>query len=475
MNAIDVVRCCSRSFCNIDFGRFGEQKGYRISLLSSQSFLYDSHVNSSQLVLLIDNDFLENSQAMEVLKARVSETPYLSRICLWKNIHVNPDDSFVRLFDDFVFLPCCEDELNLRIKRYQYEDRVTQSSTKSDARLLLEFAPLKLHGESECFIRVLTLIKQISRFDAPVLVEGETGTGKENAARAIHYLGRRQNNAFIPINCGAMPDNLLESELFGYEKGAFTDAKSKNIGLLALAHQGTVFLDEVDSLSSKAQATLLRFLQTGEYRPLGSKTLHKSDVRIIAATNANLESKVSNGEFREDLFFRLNVFKLNMPPLRNRKQDIVYLARLLLKKYCCDYELQPKILHPRTLDWLQNQLWPGNVRQLENTVLRELLLNSEAEILIFGADKRDFYRDTRSTETNERKQLTLDEVACFQSAKSKAIALFEKEYVNNILELTAGNISEAARISGKERRAFGKLLKKYDIDRNQFLSQSTMV
>lgn len=334
--------------------------------------------------------------------------------------------------------------------------------------LLKEFSELNLFGRSDIFIRTLQLIKQTAKCDASILIEGETGTGKENAARAIHYLGKRQDYAFVPINCGAIPDNLLESEIFGYEAGAFTDARHTKKGLAELANHGTLFLDEVDSLSPKAQAALLRFLQTGEYRPLGGEKVRRSNMRIIAATNGNLEKLVSDGKFRGDLFFRLNVLNVRMPPLRERPEDIEIIADLLLKRYLAQYQDGPTEIHPATMRYWQAQPWPGNVRELENIVLREFLM-STGDQFVHSAElesdmdfhaSTDFHADGKTDSSGYP--------TSYQQAKQLALSDFESGYLEQLLKITEGNVTEAARISGKERRCLGKLIKKHNIDRYKF-------
>src|SRR5258706_4658136 len=195
-----------------------------------------------------------------------------------------------------------------------------------------DFGELNLVGRSPAFLEVLELTKRFSACDATVLVQGETGTGKELVARAIHYLGARRNFPFIPVNCGALPDSLVESELFGHARGAFTDARDARRGLIAEAQGGTLFLDEIEVLTPKAQVALLRFLQDLEYRPVGGAVVHDANVRIIAASNANLGTLQSDGHFRKDLLFRLNVLSVDLPPLRERQSDVVFLAEIFLKR-----------------------------------------------------------------------------------------------------------------------------------------------
>jgi DNA-binding NtrC family response regulator len=344
--------------------------------------------------------------------------------------------------------------------------------------LLFEFSKLNLIGRCSAFVENITLIKKIANWQATVLIQGETGTGKENAARAIHYLGNRRNQSFIPVNCAAIPDDLIESELFGHEKGAFTDAKQQQVGLITLANKGTLFLDEVDSLSHKAQAVLLRFLQTQEYRPLGSRQLLRADVRIIVATNADLREKVNAKSFREDLFFRLNVLNLVMPPLRERLDDIPLLCESFLERFSMEYQTATKKISPSCLNFLMQQYWPGNIRELENCLLRAFLL-SAGNTLEFQELNSDHYKfsDSDTEKATEEDTAIENPIANFfsnnksenfQEAKAKLIVEFEAHYLKQIMRKTHGNVSAAARMAGKERRALGKLLQKYEIDKMQF-------
>src|SRR6185436_2379407 len=201
-------------------------------------------------------------------------------------------------------------------------------------------------GRSVAFRIATAMIEKMSAFDAPVVIEGETGTGKELAARAIHYRGARAAGPFVPVNCGALPDTLVENELFGHARGAFTDARDARQGVIAQAQGGTLFLDEVEALSHKAQVALLRFLEDFEYRPLGGGEVRTADVRIIAAGNTDLGAAAKAGAFRQDLLFRLNVLPVDLPPLRVRGRDIVCLAEMFLQRFADQYGRAPKRLHP---------------------------------------------------------------------------------------------------------------------------------
>ncbi|MES2126192.1 MAG: sigma-54 dependent transcriptional regulator [Pseudomonadota bacterium] len=307
----------------------------------------------------------------------------------------------------------------------------------------------KLLGSSTRLQAALTQIEKIARVDATVLIEGETGTGKELAARAIHYLGERRDHPFIPVNCGALAESLLESELFGHERGAFTDAKSAAPGLVSQADGGTLFLDEVDALSLKAQAAMLRFLQDRSYRRVGSGQTRQADVRIVVATNASLEKLVSSAHFRRDLLYRLNVLTLRMPALRERGGDALELANSFLLRLGKQYRLPPKVLHPDFVEFIEQYDWPGNVRELENVMHRAFLLCEGSALHLDSLEQHGMASPAQS--------------ASFKAAKARAIAQFERRYVHGLMQLSQGNITQAARMAGQDRSAFGKLVRKHGL------------
>jgi two-component system response regulator GlrR len=325
------------------------------------------------------------------------------------------------------------------------------------------FAEVKLVGRSPAFLEVLELTRRFAACDATVLVQGETGTGKELVARAIHYQGARHSFPFIPVNCGALPDTLVENELFGHARGAFTDARDARRGLIAEAQGGTLFLDEVEVLTPKVQVTLLRFLQDFEYRPVGGALVRNANVRIIAASNANLDALQRDHHFRQDLLFRLNVLSVNLPPLRGRQNDVVLLAELFLKRLSEHYRRPCKRLSEDAVSRLLAYAWPGNVRELENLMHREFLMTDGAVMDLPCLDALS----ARATKAGDAafKRLTASR---FQDAKASAIANFERNYIVELLARTHGNISQAARISGKERSRLGKLVKKYGVERLAF-------
>ena len=326
-----------------------------------------------------------------------------------------------------------------------------------------EFALLSMIGSSPVFNETVRRMGRIAMRDASVLIEGETGSGKEVAARAIHYLGSRRSRPFIPVNCGAIPDSLIEAEFFGHGRGAFTDAREARAGLIAQAHGGTMFLDEIDSLTPKAQVALLRFLQDQKYKPVGRDVEMEANVRIIAATNRSLSALAASERFRSDLLYRLRILYLYIPPLREREGDAELLAQHFLRHYVKKYNLPPKRFSPEALRRIRNNRWEGNVRELDNAVHREVVI-SDGEVIRFDAATTDPEPAQSTIASSIDDYTTLD----FQSAKAKAVNDFERGYLTRILQIAHGNVSAAARIAEKERRAFGKLLKKHQISREQF-------
>ncbi len=371
------------------------------------------------------------------------------------------DSEIVDLFGEFSAWPCEEAELRLRLQRLcRLHDTPETQGELSEALIRLNVI-----GESPAFRKVIHRIKRYSQCDAPVLIEGETGTGKELAARAIHYLGGRKDYPFIPVNCGALPDQLVENELFGHEKGAYTDARAPQNGLVAQAEGGTLFLDELEALSHKGQVALLRFLQEGEYRPLGSSRLVKANVRVISASNASLSQLVTGGEFREDLLYRLNIMPLGMPPLRARTGDVELLIDHFLHSYRIRYGQPSKRLDPAAIRYLTNYEWPGNVRELENFLHRGFLL-AEGNVMRLPLERELSPECASVTTYGSGCELV---TVRFSDAKAKAIDRFEKDYLSVLMSEFQGNVTRAAKRAGKERRALGKLLKKHGIDKRDYL------
>jgi DNA-binding NtrC family response regulator len=355
-----------------------------------------------------------------------------------------------RVADDFIVAPVRGEELRHRIARILPE--ATDERPDVSERLNRELAIAGLVGRHAAFLRIVERIPVLARSDIPVVITGETGTGKELCARAIHHLGPRRAFPFIPVDCAAFPDHLFENEMFGHARGAFTDAHRDQRGLIALAERGTLFLDEVDSLSPAAQSKLLRFLQDHTYRPLGSDRFVHANVNVIAASNRDLEALVRERKFRADLFFRLSVLRVCLMPLRERRGDIALLARHFVEVANATPGAACKRLTPAALHKLAEYDWPGNVRELHNIMQSAIVLSEGDQIL---APHVLLPSDARSDGTR----------GSFREARAKAIEAFERRYIEEILAEVDGNVTRAARIAQKDRRAFGRLIKRHNITR----------
>ena len=349
---------------------------------------------------------------------------------------------------DFIAPPFTTESILPRVWRLLNHHAASSASTTS-LQQRMAMRRLGLVGESRAFVEEIDKLKQLARCDITVMIGGETGTGKELVARAIHYLSPRCDRPFVAVDCGAIPPELTESELFGHERGAFTGAVTKNPGLISAANHGTLFLDEVDALTLGVQAKLLRFLQEMEYRSLGSTEIKKADVRVISATNRNLAEHIANNQFRKDLYYRLNVVQLNLPGLRERREDIVLLARHFASKHAVQFNRPERGFAPAAIQKLITHHWPGNVRELENVVAAAVALCDEplicANDLLLCGDQSD-------------------SPSSFRDAKAKVIVEFEREYIMRVLSSCDGNISQAARVAKKNRRAFWELIRKHRID-----------
>ena len=339
------------------------------------------------------------------------------------------------------------------------EDFLTLPPGDGDEETIVEtFARLNLIGRAPSFVEALRLLCHYAACDVPVLIAGETGTGKDLAARALHYLSARRGRSFIPVNCGALPQHLFENELFGHERGAFTDAHAAQKGLIAQAEGGTLLLDEVDSLSLQGQVALLRFLQDGQYRPLGGDRNRSANVRVLAASNADLRARVAAGSFRQDLYFRLDVANIRLPPIRERCGDIPLLARHAARKLAGRYGRAVPEFDRQFLDWLCTRSWPGNVRELENIVHRALLL------AVNGAIRCPDRPDGGEAASGGAPDFT----GGLKAARERLKRDFDKRYLTWVMERARGNVTAAARHAGTERRQLGRLLQRYGIDKEAF-------
>ncbi len=396
-------------------------------------------------LVLVDQNMSELTglEFIEIVKERFSELPVIL-ITAYGNI-----EDAVRAIKlgalHYITKPINYDELQHIIK-----NALELFSLKEEIEDLKKVLSEEIIAESYQMKTILDTAKKISPFDTTVLITGESGTGKEILAKYIHRNSKRKNKPFIAVNCGAIPEDLLEAELFGYKRGAFTGAYTDKAGIIEEANGGTLFLDEIGELPLNLQVKLLRVLQEGEIKPLGSSKTKKINVRFIAATNRNLEKMVQEGKFREDLYYRLNVIRIEIPPIRERKGDILPLAKFFIKKYCAKYNLPPKILSEEAISELLSYSWPGNVRELENLIERAVLINQDDVI-------KSFF------ENNVSKGYTKAKIKKFKEAKEE----FEKKYLKNLLSISKGNISKASKISGLTRAQIYRMLDRHGLRKRE--------
>jgi two-component system NtrC family response regulator len=347
---------------------------------------------------------------------------------------------------DYLNKPINLDELELMIERIHGEQTVHRELEVLREEIAEEFETGSFVAESKGMKEVLGFISRVAKSDSTVLIQGESGTGKEMVARLIHKASNRQNNRFIPISCAALPETLLESELFGYERGAFSGAEKRKIGKFELAHRGTLFLDEIGDLPLSTQVKLLRVLQEFTFERLGSNTTIKVDVRLITATNQDLEKKISDGTFREDLYYRLNVIAIVIPPLKTRKEDIKPLVEHFINKFSCRCNKKIKGISKQGLNKLLRYDWPGNIRELENVIERAVVLCRSTLL-----ESRDF---PLKTEFDKR----INDIEFLHEV--------EKEHIKMILKKTDYSLSEAAKRLGIHRNTLRLKMKEYGIKKN---------
>jgi two-component system, NtrC family, response regulator GlrR len=420
------------------------------SALASRVLALSRRSDVDLIFLTLPADSTAILQALQALKSDSKTLPPMIAV-----LQQAKTDDVIHLLKagivDFITPPFKEIDILPRVWRL-----LTRAETGDPlVRSLKEKIGLQLLvGKNAAFLSEIEKIPLIANSNATVLICGETGTGKELCARAVHYLGMRSGYPFVPMNCGTIPNELVENELFGHLKGAYTGAHASQTGLIREADGGTLFLDEIECLPFSSQVKLLRFLQEKEYRQLGSAQLIRSDARVIAATNIRLDLAAREGTFRRDLYYRLNIIPLSIPPLRERKDDIPLLAHHFLKKHASETERECTGFSPEALQKLMLYDWPGNVRELENVIERTLVFSKKAHLTA----ETLMLPQTRESGS----------IDSFRAAKAKVVERFERDYLHSILLAHAGNISKASSAAGKNRRAFWELIRKYGIVAQDF-------
>jgi DNA-binding NtrC family response regulator len=347
--------------------------------------------------------------------------------------------------------PFHNDEILIQVKRALEQKKLQEEVRRLRSEVQARDRFQNIIGRSEAMQRIFEVVAQVSDLLANVLIEGESGTGKELIARAIHANSARSTGPFVPVNCAAIPETLLESELFGYVRGAFTDARKDRRGLFQEASGGILFLDEISEIPLGLQAKLLRVLEDKEVRPLGANQAEKVDTRVLSASNRNLDQLVRAGKFRQDLYYRLNVIRIELPPLRQRSEDLPLLVNHFIGKFAASTKREIKGIDPAALGVLQNHDWPGNIRELEHVLERAVLLGKDD---LIGIDDLP----SHITAQGERSFLVGQAVA-----KQLTLRDLEREYIGKVLENTGGNKTEAARILGVDRTTLYRKLEEYKI------------
>ncbi len=355
---------------------------------------------------------------------------------------------------DYLAKPFTADQLRLAVERALHHGQLLQENLNLREQLAANFGFDKILGTSQAMQNVFHTLQKVVRSDANILLQGETGTGKELVARTIHAHSLRRENPFVVVDCAALPENLLESELFGHEKGAFTGADRATRGLLELAHTGTLFLDEIAELSQSLQAKFLRALQEREFRRVGGEKPLPVDIRVISATNRDLRAEIAKKSFREELYYRLNVVTVHLPSLRDRKEDIPRLANHFLRHFAQQTQRQTTSLSPEALQLFLAYHWPGNVRELQNVIQHAVLLVEGDAVQL--SDLPGYLRAEFPRELS------------FQSVRERQAEAVERPFLVELLTRHQGNVSEAAAEANMTRKMIYRLARKFGIDVGQF-------
>jgi len=359
---------------------------------------------------------------------------------------------------DFITKPFDHDALVVRLEKAFERSRLLKENLRLHHECRSTDMFQELVGKSPEMQRVYETIRTVAQNDLTVLITGESGTGKDLAARAVHAMSNRSKRPFIAVNCPTVPEHILESELFGYKKGAFTHATSDKKGLFQEAHTGTIFLDEIGDITPTIQTKLLRVLQEKEIKPLGDARPVQVDVRIIASTNQPLAEKIKSGDFREDFFYRLNVLPIRLPPLRDRVEDIPLIANHLLEKHCRKLDKPLKRFSPALMDAFVARRWEGNVREMENMIMQGILFSDSGEITL-----KDVKIGRKPATVPEEVEIApiLDQP--YKQAKESNLKAFNSAYIGHMLSQNKGNVTQAAKSCGLERQALQQIMRRYGI------------
>jgi DNA-binding NtrC family response regulator len=409
-----------------------------------------SRIESGFFHLVITDLKLPDMNGLEVLKKVKERSPETEVVVMTAYATIETAVNAIKGGAyDYLTKPVEKERLLLLIDKALERQYLSQENQRLRESLKVKNRFEEMIGKSDSLRKIYETINQVVESDATVLITGESGTGKELVARAIHQRSGRRDQPFITVNCGALPETLFESELFGYEKGAFTGAVSSKMGRFELADGGVLFLDEIGELNLKSQVDFLRVLETREFRRLGGTRLVHVNVRFIAATNRNLIEAVENKTFREDLYYRINVVQIHLPPLRDRKEDIPLLAEYFLREYASIYQRAEQTLSPETLRLLVNYSWPGNIRQVKNVIERAVIMVRDRILL-----PEHLPAEIQNASEKEK---------TFNLFVGKSLEEIEKEVIERTLREVTHHRERAAKILGISTRALHYKIKSYGI------------
>lgn len=428
-----------------------ESKGYEpVKVKSAELALQELQAGRFDLVLTdLRMAGLDGMDLLEELRRMDPGTPVI--ILTAHGSIPNAVEAMQKGAFSYLTKPFEDRELMVHIDRALEKRRMQERIQNLESLVEDRFSFKNIVGKSRVMQAVFEQVVQVAPTESTILLTGESGTGKELIARAVHAHSNKADGPFVAVNCGAIPENLLENELFGHVKGAYTGADASREGYFVRAVGGTIFLDEIGETPLPLQVKLLRVLQDREVQPVGSDQSLKVDVRIMGATNQDLEKAVEDGKFREDLYYRIHVIPIHVPPLRERKEDIPFLIDHFIRKYSSRLEKKIEGIDPAAVQQLMQKNWPGNVRELENRIEQAVVMSREE---ILGAEAFVFLQEEQ-------------EPANFLNFK-RAKDSFEKEYVTHLLKITGGHVTNAARLAEKQRADFYNLMKKHGIQRDDF-------
>jgi DNA-binding NtrC family response regulator len=420
--------------------------GYEVEIADSGAEALQI-IRKKKIKIMLTDLLMPGMDGIELMKEARKIVPTMSAVIITAHGTIQTAITAIREgAHDYIEKPFCLEKVEHLVKNLVERHELIEENISLRQKIEDRFLFKGIIGKSPKMLKIFELIKTVAPTTATVLINGDTGTGKEVVARAIHHQSQRRGDPFIATSCAALPESLLESELFGHEKGSFTGAVGRKKGKFEAADKGTLFLDEIGEINANTQVHLLRALEEKNITRVGGNEEIDVDVQVIAATNRNLKTMVHQGQFREDLYYRLNVVTIDLPPLKDRNEDILPLAEHFLKRYAKDNKKSIKNFSPEVVEFMLNYSWPGNVRELENMVERGVILSKDKDITL-----AEFPHDVIHPGPVEGK--TIEDV--------------EKNHIVNVLEETKGNITKAAKILGIQRMTLYNKLKKYNYDVNK--------